>query len=135
MNVFWPLVMLLPKILKEKNTNKVYNYDFKPGELVLVLNKQIKPEIGHKCKPCYLGPMAVVQRSRNGAYILAEVNRMVSHLKFAAFCLIPYHPRSQMYLEITEFVDKKDINKKEEEEIVGDTTRTSFLERKGEVWG
>jgi len=42
---------------ERKNANKVYNYDFKPGELVLVLNKWIEPEIGHKCKPCYFGPM------------------------------------------------------------------------------
>jgi len=32
-------------------------------------------------------------------------------------------------------VDKKDIDGEEEEETVGDTTRTSFLERKKEVWG
>ena len=41
---------------------------------------------------------------------------MVSHLKFAVFCLIPYHPHSRMYLKITEFVDKKDIDEEEEEE-------------------
>jgi len=78
--------------------------------------------------------MAVVWRSRNGAYILVEVNRTVLHLKFAAFCLIPYYPCSRMYLEIMEFVDKKDIDKKEEEETIEDTTRTLFLERKEEVW-
>ena len=41
---------------------------------------------------------------------------MVSHLKFAVFCLISYYPHSRMYLKITEFVDKKDIDEKEEEE-------------------
>jgi len=60
--------------------------------------------------------MAVVQRSRNGAYILVEVNRTVSHLKFAAFCLIPYRPHSQKYLEITEFVDWRDLEGIETEE-------------------
>jgi len=45
---------------KRKNTNRIYNYDFKSGELVLVLNKQIKPKMGCKCKPHYLGPMVVV---------------------------------------------------------------------------
>jgi len=101
---------------ERKNANKVYNYDFKPGELVLVLNKRIEPEIGRKCKPHYFGPMAVVQRSRNGAYILAEVNRTISRLKFAAFCLIPYHPCSRKYLEITEFVDPRDLEGVETEE-------------------
>jgi len=78
--------------------------------------------------------MAVVWRSRNGAYILVEVNRTVLHLKFAAFHLIPYHSCSRMYLEIMEFVDKKDIDKEEEEETIEDMKRTLFLERKGKVW-
>jgi len=77
--------------------------------LVLVLNKQIEPEIGHKYKPCYFGPMAVVGRSRNGAYILVEINGTVSCLKFVAFCLILYHLRSRKYLEITEFVNQRDL--------------------------
>jgi len=79
---------------ERKNANKVYSYDFKPGELVLVLNKRIEPEIGRKCKPHYFGPMAVVRRLRNGTYILAEVNGTISRLKFAAFCLILYCPHS-----------------------------------------
>jgi len=108
---------------KRKNANKVYNYDFKPGELVLVLNKWIKPKIGRKCKPCYFGPMAVVWRSRNGAYILAEVNGIVSRLKFAAFRLILYRPHSRKYLKITEFVDQRDLEGVETEkegEVVED---------------
>jgi len=107
---------------ERKNANKVYNYDFKPGELVLVLNKRIEPKIGRKCKPRYFGPMAVVRRLRNGAYILAEVNGTVSRLKFAAFRLIPYRPRSRKYLEITEFVDQRDLEgvATEEEGDVGE---------------
>ena len=78
---------------------------------------------GCKCKPHYFGPMAVVRRSRNGAYILAEVNGTVSHLKFAAFRLIPYRPHSRKYLEITEFVDQRDlegVETEEEGEVVED---------------
>jgi len=111
-----PDCLLCLQDFERKNTNKVYNYDFKPGELVLVLNKQIEPKIGYKYKPRYFGPMAVVQRSRNGAYILAEVNGIVLHLKFAAFCLISYCPHSRKYLEITEFVDQRDLEDVETEE-------------------
>ena len=121
---------------KRKNVNRICNYDFKSVELVLVLNKWIEPEMGCKCKPHYLGPMVVVWKLRNGAYTLAEVNRIVSCLKFAVFHLIPYHPCSQKYLEIMEFVDKKDlekINGEEGEATVEDMTRTSFLERKKKV--
>jgi len=34
-----------------------------------------------------------------------------------------------------EFVDKKDIDRKEKEETVEDMMRTLYLERKGKVWG
>ena len=122
---------------ERKNANKVYSYDFKPGELVLVLNKRIEPEIGRKCKPHYFGPMAVVRRLRNGTYILAEVNGTISRLKFAAFCLILYCPHSWKYLEITEFVDQRDLEGVETEkegEVVKDNWEQLFLERKGEVW-
>ena len=91
--------------------------------MVLVLNKWIKPKIGRKYKPRYFGPITVVWRSRNGAYILAEVNGTVSRLKFAAFRLIPYCPRSRKYLEITEFVDQRDlegVETEEEGEVVED---------------
>jgi len=44
---------------KRKNINRIVDYDFKTGELVLVLNKKIEPDIGQKCKPCYFGPMVV----------------------------------------------------------------------------
>jgi len=67
--------------------------------------------------------MAVVWRLRNGAYILAEVNRTVSCLKFVAFHLIPYRPHSQKYLEITKFVDQRDlegVETEEEGEVVED---------------
>ena len=77
----------------------------------------------------------VVKHLQSGTYLLAEVNGVVSHLKFAAFQLIPYHSCSWKYLEITEFVDKKDIDRKEKEETVEDMMRTLYLERKGKVWG
>jgi len=69
---------------------------------------------------------------------LAEVNGTVSYLKFTAFCLIPYHSYSQKYLEIMEFVDKKDledIDGEEREETIENTMRKLFLKRKGKVWG
>ncbi|KXN93296.1 hypothetical protein AN958_00220, partial [Leucoagaricus sp. SymC.cos] len=102
-----------------KNANRIHDYNFGPGELVLVLNKKIEPDVGRKCKPRYFGPMIVVKRLRSGAYILAEVNGAVSRLKFAAFRLIPYHPRSRKCLEITEFVDPKDLGGVEDADVAG----------------
>jgi len=71
---------------------------------------------------------------QGGAYTLAEINGAVSHLKYVAFCLIPYHTHSQNHLEITEFVDVNDLSNGEEAGVE-DMMRTLFLERKGEVWG
>ena len=122
---------------KRKNANRICNYDFKSRELVLVLNKQIEPKMDCKCKPHYLGPMVVVQKSRDSTYTLAEVNRIVLCLKFVAFCFILYYPHSRKYLEIMEFVDKKDledIDGEEGEETVEDMMRILFLERKREMW-
>ncbi|KXN92750.1 hypothetical protein AN958_02677 [Leucoagaricus sp. SymC.cos] len=46
---------------EKKNINRIHDYDFGPGELVLVLNKKIEPDVGCKCKPHYFGPMVVVK--------------------------------------------------------------------------
>ena len=63
--------------------------------------------------------MVVVKCLQSGAYLLAEVNGAVLCLKFAAFQLIPYQPCSQKHLEITEFVDLKDLGGVGEEEVAG----------------
>jgi len=42
---------------ERKNINCIVDYDFKVGELVLVLNKKIEPDVGWKYKPHYFGPM------------------------------------------------------------------------------
>jgi hypothetical protein len=104
---------------ERRNMNKIYDYDFAPGSLVLVLNKKIEPDIGRKCKPRYFGPMVVIRRLRSGAYILAEVDGTISKLKFAAFRLIPYFARSPRNLQVTEFVDPMDLAGVEEESEEG----------------
>jgi len=68
-----------------KNKNRMIDYDFQPGEWVLVLNKS-KPakDEGREGRAGYVGPWIVVYRLRSGAYRLAKLNEAVSHLKFAA---------------------------------------------------
>ena len=52
-----------------------------------------------------MGPMVVLRRTQNGSYRLAELDGMVSNLRYAAFCLIPYHTRSHSSIPVTRLVD------------------------------
>ena len=48
----------------------IHDYDFQPGDLVLVLNKALAPESNNKCRPQYFGPMIVVRHVASGSYRL-----------------------------------------------------------------
>jgi len=54
---------------EKKNANWIRNYNFHSGELVLVLNKKIEPDIGWKCKSRYFRPMVVVKHLQSSAYV------------------------------------------------------------------
>ena len=74
----------IAKFMK-KHKNTIVDYDFKEGELVLVLNKKIEKAVGRKGKPRYFGPMLVVKRSQGSSYHLAELDGAVSKLRYTAF--------------------------------------------------
>ncbi|KAJ8463434.1 hypothetical protein ONZ45_g17581 [Pleurotus djamor] len=71
----------------------IKSYDFKPGDLVLVRDKQRDGDLSAKHKPRYNGPMIVVRRTDGGAYVLSELDGTVSSLRFSASRVIPYFPR------------------------------------------
>ena len=85
---------------------------------MLVLNKKIQKAVGRKGKPRYFGPMLVVKRSQGSSYRLAKLDGAVSKLRYAAFRLIPYYPRSHKTIEVTEIVDAEVIASLEEAENV-----------------
>jgi hypothetical protein len=87
----------------------IHDYDFKPGTLVLVLNKKIEPASNAKCKPRYFGPMVMVSCSPNGPYHLTEVEGTLLKLKFTTFRLIPYHPRSPSSIEVMQYIDPQTL--------------------------
>jgi hypothetical protein len=45
--------------------------------------------------------MVVLRRTIGGSYLLAELDGSVSRLRYAAFRLLPYHPRSRTRTPVT----------------------------------
>ncbi|KIJ08980.1 hypothetical protein PAXINDRAFT_41025, partial [Paxillus involutus ATCC 200175] len=84
------------KQFKQTFKNHIKDYNFAPESLVLVRNTRVEKELNRKMKPRYLGPMLVVRRTKGGSYMLAELDRSISKLRYAAFRLLPYHVRSRI---------------------------------------
>jgi hypothetical protein len=93
--------------------NWIRDFDFHHGSLVLVQNTRVEKELNRKMKPRYLGPMVVLCQTTGGSYILAELDGMVSKLRYAAFHLLPYYPRFQTNILVTELtgLDDEDLDK------------------------
>ncbi|KAF9441571.1 hypothetical protein P691DRAFT_679442, partial [Macrolepiota fuliginosa MF-IS2] len=68
----------------------IRGYNFGPGKLVLLLDKEIELYVGCKCKPYYFGPMVVFKRLRSRACILAKINDAISRLKLAVLSWRPF---------------------------------------------
>ena len=117
---------------EKQNINRIQDYSFDSKKLVLVLNEKIEPEISWKCRSRYFGPMVVINWLQGEGYTLAEIDGTVSCLKYAAFCLIPYHVHFQNCFEITEFMNINNLSDEKETEVEN-MMRTLFLERKVEV--
>ena len=69
-------------------------------------NSRHDDDIGGKTKPQYFGPMVVVQQVTGGSYVLAEMDGAMSKLRFAAFRLIPYHPRDHRSVPLTRLINE-----------------------------
>ena len=92
---------------EEKYRHTIKDFNFQPGDLVLVRNSKIETEASRKAKPRYTGPMAVVRKTIGGSYVLAELDGALSALRYAAFRLVPYHARTKLSVPITRIVEEE----------------------------
>ncbi|KAJ6532997.1 hypothetical protein B0H19DRAFT_965454 [Mycena capillaripes] len=72
---------------------RFYREVYLPDELVLVRNSRIANDLGRKTKPKWLGPYAIVRRTKGGSYVLRELSGAFSLQGISATRLLPFISR------------------------------------------
>ncbi len=80
----------------------IRDFNFQPGDLVLMRNTQIEKALNRKMRARYLGPLVILGRNKGGAYLLCELDGSTFARPVAAFRLLPYFARKK--------IDVPDIN-------------------------
>ncbi|RDB16200.1 Transposon Tf2-6 polyprotein [Hypsizygus marmoreus] len=113
-------VLVLARLQSKEQFNKRFAHrlqkpSYPEGALVLLRNTRFETELNKfKINPLYLGPFEVVRQTRNGAYVLKELDGTEHAEHYAAFRLLSYISRSELGLYMTE---EEDLNLPSEENL------------------
>ncbi len=92
---------------EKEHANRIIDWNFQPGALVLVRNTRVEYELSRKFKPRYLGPLVYISKNRGGALILCDLDGTVLADPIAAFRCIPYYPRDSIPIpDLADFIDQ-----------------------------
>ncbi len=84
----------------------IRDFNFQPGDLVLMHNMQIEKALNHKMCARYLGPLAILGRNKGGAYLLCELDGSTFARPVATFRLLLYFARKKIdLLDINAIID------------------------------
>ncbi|KIM37969.1 hypothetical protein M413DRAFT_30616 [Hebeloma cylindrosporum] len=122
----WESVKQLEKDLR----HRIKEFNFQPGNLILVRNSCFDKGLTNKMKPRFLGPMVVIRKTKGGSYILEELDGALSKLRFAVFRLIPYLARDICSVPVTKLVD---VSQEELEELTHDSGNALDVEHEDET--
>ena len=100
---------------KKEHSHTLKEFDFKPGDLVLIRNTAIEKSLNRKMRARYLGPVIVLARNQGGAYVVAELDGSVFDHPIAAFHVIPYFACKKLRLPPLD--DLLDISKQRFQEL------------------
>ena len=93
----------LDKFIKE-NKNRIADYTFAPGSLVLMQNSKVRMSLDGKMKLRYLGLYVVVCRTQGGSYIITELDGLVAHFRVGAARLLLYRAHTKIKVPLGDFI-------------------------------